>query len=182
MSCVTRWIPAFHASPHCLRHGQPFTNDLAELGRYYRAYQRLMDHWRTVLPPGAMLEVEYQALVEDFAQQARRIVAYCGLQWHPACLEFHKASRSVRTASMVQVRQPIYRDSIRRWRPDPALLRPLVDALTHEPAATRTPRRIRSRTERALSPVEFPSMVRRDPDCVLPSQLRRPVLLRYRCQ
>jgi len=117
-------------------NGQPFTNDLAELGRYYRAYQRLMAHWRKVLPPGAMLEVEYKALVEDFAAQAERIVTHCGLEWHPACLEFHKTSRPVRTASMFQVRQPVYRSSVGRWRPDPEVLRPLIDALSGDSATS----------------------------------------------
>ena len=108
---------------------QPFTYDLRELGRFYRAYQRLMAHWRAVLPPGAMLDVEYEALVQDFAPQARRIVAHCGLEWDPACLEFYKTSRPVHTASMLQVRQPIYRSSVGRWRPDAALLRPLQEGL-----------------------------------------------------
>ncbi len=108
---------------------QPFSYDLAELGRYYRSYQRLMAHWRAVLPVGAMLEVEYEALVKDFDLQARRIVAHCGLQWDSACLEFYKTSRPVQTASMVQVRQPIYRTSVGRWRPNSALLRPLLEEL-----------------------------------------------------
>ncbi len=108
---------------------QSFSYDLAELGRYHRAYQRLMAHWRAVLPADVLLEVKYEALVENFEPQARRIVAYCGLEWDPACLEFYKTSRPVHTASMVQVRQPIYRSSVGRWRPDAALLRPLLEAL-----------------------------------------------------
>jgi hypothetical protein len=108
---------------------QPFSYDLAELGRYYRSYQSLMAHWRTVLPSAAMLEVDYEDLVEDFEPQARLIVAHCGLQWDPACLEFYKTSRPVQTASMVQVRQPIYRSSVGRWRPDEALLQPLLEGL-----------------------------------------------------
>jgi tetratricopeptide (TPR) repeat protein len=107
----------------------PFSYDLGELGRYYRAYQRLMAHWRAVLPPNVMLDVEYEALVQDFATHARRIVSFCGLDWDPACLEFHKTSRPVQTASMAQVRQPIYRSSVGRWRPDAALLQPLLEAL-----------------------------------------------------
>ncbi|MGH9467189.1 MAG: tetratricopeptide repeat-containing sulfotransferase family protein [Terriglobales bacterium] len=111
---------------------QPFTYDLAELGRYYRAYERLMAHWRQVLPADILLDVEYEALVDDVEQQARRTVAHCGLAWDPACLEFHKTSRPVHTASMVQVRQPIYRSSIGRWRPDATLLRPLTEALADD--------------------------------------------------
>ena len=109
--------------------GHAYSYDLAELGRYYRAYRRLMDYWRSVLPPNAVLQVQYEALVEDFEPQARRMVAYCGLDWDPACLEFYKTPRPVHTASMTQVRQPIYRSSVGRWRPDAALLRPLLEAL-----------------------------------------------------
>jgi hypothetical protein len=66
-----------------------------------------MAHWRAVLPPNLMLEVEYEALVDDFEPHARQIVSFCGLDWDPACLEFYRTSRPVHTASMVQVRQPI---------------------------------------------------------------------------
>jgi tetratricopeptide (TPR) repeat protein len=113
---------------------QPFAYDLGELGRFHSAYQRLMAHWRQVLPPHVLLEVRYERLIDDFATEARRLVAHCGLPWDDACLEFHKASRAVHTASVTQVRQPIYRSSIGRWRPDAALLRPLLDALAVESA------------------------------------------------
>src|SRR5262249_35561791 len=65
---------------------QPFSYDLGELGRLYRAYDALMAHWRRVLPDGAMLDVQYEELVADFENQARRIVAYCGLAWDERCL------------------------------------------------------------------------------------------------
>ena len=68
-------------------------------------------------------------MVQDFETQARRMVAHCGLQWDSACLQFYKTSRPVQTASMVQVRQPIYHTSVGRWRPDAALLRPLMEGL-----------------------------------------------------
>jgi tetratricopeptide (TPR) repeat protein len=109
--------------------GVTFSYDLAELGGHHRAYQRLMAHWRSVLPPDVFMEVRYEELVHDFEPQVRRLVAFCGLDWDPACLEFHKTSRPVRTASMTQVRQSIYRSSVGRWRPDAALLRPLLEAL-----------------------------------------------------
>jgi tetratricopeptide (TPR) repeat protein len=109
--------------------GQNYSYDLAELGRFHRAYQRLMAHWRKVLPPDVMLEVKYEDLVDDLESEARRILAHCELPWDDACLEFHKTSRAVNTASMTQVRQPIYRGSVGRWRPDSALLRPLLEAL-----------------------------------------------------
>jgi hypothetical protein len=118
---------------------QPFSYDLGELGRYYRAYQRLMAHWRIVLPPAFMLEVAYEDLVADFETQARRIIAHCDLPWDPACLDFHKASGPVRTASLVQVRQPIYRSSVGRWRPPATLLQPLLDELAGKAAAGAAP-------------------------------------------
>lgn len=121
--------------------GLPFTYDLGELGRYYHAYQRLMTHWRGVLPPDAMLEVRYEDLVADFAAEARRIVGYCGLAWDDSCLAFNAVARPVRTSSVVQVRQGLYRTSVGRWRPDEAVLRPLLEGLgeqsvTRESAAT----------------------------------------------
>jgi tetratricopeptide (TPR) repeat protein len=108
---------------------QPYAYDLGELGRYYRAYLSLMDHWRGVLPQGVMLEVQYEDMVTDFERQARRIVAHCGLEWDDACLDFYNTQRPVWTASAVQVRQPIYRSSIGRWRPYKSMLRPLLEAL-----------------------------------------------------
>jgi tetratricopeptide (TPR) repeat protein len=106
-----------------------FTYDLAELGRYYRAYDVLMAHWRRVLPAGVMLEVGYEDLVADFEPQARRILAHCGLQWEEQCMRFHLTQRPVKTASATQVREPIYRSSIGRWRPFKAMLGPLLDEL-----------------------------------------------------
>jgi tetratricopeptide (TPR) repeat protein len=114
---------------------QPQTYDLRELGRYYRAYAALMEHWRRVLPPGVMLEVQYEELVADLEHQARRLVAHCGLDWEDACLEFHKTQRPVWTASVNQVRQPIYRTAVGRWRPYKDMLGPLLAELgvTSEP-------------------------------------------------
>ncbi len=111
-----------------------FSYDLAELGRYYRAYQQLMDHWRQVLPEGTMLELDYEAVVADLEGQARRLLDYCGLEWDPACLAFHQTQRPVRTASAAQVRQPIYRSSVGRWQPYRHLLAPLLEALEMDPA------------------------------------------------
>jgi hypothetical protein len=108
---------------------QPHSYDLAELGRYYRAYLHLMEHWRQVLPPGAMLEVQYEEVVADLEGQARRIVAYCGLEWDDACLDFHRTERRVWTASSVQVRQPIYRQSLGRAEAYRHWLQPLLEAL-----------------------------------------------------
>jgi tetratricopeptide (TPR) repeat protein len=108
---------------------QDFTYDLAELGRYYRQYDRLMTHWRKALPPGRMLEVRYEDVIDDLETWARRIVDHCGLDWDPACIAFHETRRPVRTASASQVRQPIYRTSEGRWRKYGADLEPLIAAL-----------------------------------------------------
>jgi hypothetical protein len=108
---------------------QPFTYDLGELGRYYRGYAALMDHWRRVLPEGVMTEVRYEDLVADLEGHARAILDHCGLPWEDACLAFHETSRPVRTASSVQVRTPLYQTSIGRWRPYERFLQPLIQAL-----------------------------------------------------
>lgn len=108
--------------------GQLHTYDLAELGRYYRAYDRLMAHWREVLPPGAWIELDYEAVVADLEGEARRLLDYCDLPWDSACLAFHRTERPVKTASATQVRQPLYGSSVRRWRAYADDLAPLLDA------------------------------------------------------
>ena len=108
--------------------GLSFTWDLDDLGRYYRDYERLMAHWRAVLPL-SILDVTYEEVVADIEGQSRRLVAFCGLDWEDRCLRFHENPRSVRTLSTVQVRQPLYTTSVARWRRYAAHLRPLVEAL-----------------------------------------------------
>jgi tetratricopeptide (TPR) repeat protein len=108
---------------------QTFTYDQTELGRFHRSYQRLMAHWRATLPASHFLEVDYEAVVDDLEGQARRMIAFLGLPWDEACLRFHESRRQVRTASVNQVREPIYRDSKGRWRKHAAHLRPLIAAL-----------------------------------------------------
>ncbi len=110
--------------------GLGFTYDLAELGRYYVAYERLMDHWRRVLPPQMLIDVRYEDVVEDLEGQARRLLEHCGLEWDPRCLQFHDLERWVHTASAAQVRKPLYRSSIGRWRAYEPHLGPLIDAMT----------------------------------------------------
>ena len=106
-----------------------YSYDLAELGRYYAAYRTLMAHWRNVLPAGVMIDLVYEQVVGDLEGEARRILDHCGLAWNDAVLEFHRTDRAVRTASATQVRQPIYKSSVGRWRPDAELLKPLTDSL-----------------------------------------------------
>jgi hypothetical protein len=88
-----------------------------------------MDHWRAVLPPERFMEIDYEAVVADLEPHARRLIAFCGLDWDDACLDFHRTQRQVRTASVNQVRQPLYRASVGRWRPYQRHLGPLLQAL-----------------------------------------------------
>ncbi len=119
LSCFTRLFS----------HGQEYSYDLAELGQYYAGYERLMQHWRTVLPEGAFFEVQYEDIVADMETQARRMITYCGLEWDAACQDFHKTRRTIRTASVTQVRQPIYNSSVGRWHHYQEHLVPLLQAL-----------------------------------------------------
>lgn len=106
--------------------------DLRELGRYYRVYEDMMEHWHDVLPPGTILDVRYEDVVDDLEGQARRLLEFCELPWDDACLSFHETKRAVRTASVAQVREPIYRRSVGKWRPDEDVLRPLLEGLASE--------------------------------------------------
>ena len=121
-TCLSCFSLLFSAS-------QPYSHDLGELARYYRAYDALMTHWRGVLPPDIMLDVQYEDIVSDMEQQARRVVAFCGLEWNGACLTFHRTQRTVRTASAIQVRRPIYGTSVGRWRHYREFLQPLIEEL-----------------------------------------------------
>lgn len=111
-------------------NGLNYAYDLGELGRYYRLYESLMAHWRRVLPEGVVLEVQYEALVRDFENEARRIVDYCGLTWSERFPAFHENDRAVRTASQTQVRQPLFGSSIGRWKNYERHLSPLREALS----------------------------------------------------
>jgi hypothetical protein len=110
-----------------------WANDPEHIGRRFSQYLRLMDHWRAVLP-GRLCEVAYEEAVDDLETVGRRIVAACGLQWEPSCLDFHSNRRPVRTASLTQVRQPVYRKSLARWRNYEQSLAQLFAALPPEPA------------------------------------------------
>jgi len=114
---------------HLFVQGQPYTYQLGELGRYYRRYEALMTHWRGLLPSGSLIEIEYETLVADFEPEIRRLLAACGLAWDPACLAFHRTERPVLTGSLVQVRRPLYRTSVGKWRPPAELIAPLTEAL-----------------------------------------------------
>jgi tetratricopeptide (TPR) repeat protein len=98
------------------RNAYGYAHDLADLAHYYREYQRLMRHWRSVLPAGVMLDVPYEGLVEDTSGWARRMVRFIGLPWDAHCLEFQRTERRVLTSSKWQVRQKVHRGSVGRWR------------------------------------------------------------------
>ena len=107
----------------------PYCYNMTDLGNYYQSYMTLMAHWRAVLPASHFLEVDYENVVDDIETQARRILDYLGLPWDPVCLDFYKTERTVKTASVNQVRQPIYSSSSGRWKKHAEQLQPLIDAL-----------------------------------------------------
>jgi tetratricopeptide (TPR) repeat protein len=113
---------------------QLFTYQLDELGQFHRAYQELMAVLRKVLPADRFIEVDYEAVVDDLEGQAHRLIEFIGLEWNDQCLAFHQTRRVVRTASVAQVRQPIYKTSKGRWRKHAAQLEPLLKALGVDPA------------------------------------------------
>ncbi len=108
--------------------GQEFCYGIEEIARYYRTYLELMRHWDRVLP-GRVLRVSYEDLVEDLGANVRRILAYCGLEYDPACLEFHRSRRAINTPSSEQVRQPLFREGLSHWRHYDPWLDPLRETL-----------------------------------------------------
>jgi hypothetical protein len=92
-----------------------WANDPQHIADRFREYGRLIAHWRNVLP-ATIHDIDYEETVNDLDTVARRLVEACGLEWEPACLEYHKLARPVRTASVTQVRQPVYKQSVARWK------------------------------------------------------------------
>ncbi len=117
VSCYLQRLSPWHA----------YTRDLGDLGRYYRQYRRLMEHWAQALP-NPLLPVRYEDMVTDTESTTRRLVEFLGLDWDPACLD-HRAAKEVRTLSAAQVRRPIYRTSVEKWRRYEAHLGPLKTEL-----------------------------------------------------
>lgn len=109
--------------------GMPWSYNLTDLGKVYRAYHEHMQHWEKVLPEGFMISVRYEDVVADVEREARRIIAHIGLEWNDACLRFYETERPVKTASLAQVRQPIYTTSVGRWRKYEQYLKPLLAEL-----------------------------------------------------
>jgi len=108
------------------KQAYPFSYDLCELGEYFLAYRKLMAHWHAAMP-GRILDVAYEQLASDTARQTRDIVSYCGLEWEEGCLDFQNNSAPSMTASLAQVRQPVYTSSIGKWQNYRVELAPLAD-------------------------------------------------------
>jgi tetratricopeptide (TPR) repeat protein len=111
------------------KNGYPFSYDLREIGRYYVAYRRLMQHWDAVIP-GAVYEVRYEDLVTEQLTTTRKLLAFCGLEWEEGCAEFHRNPATSTTASASQVRRPIYTSSVSQWRHYEAQLADLKKEIT----------------------------------------------------
>jgi tetratricopeptide (TPR) repeat protein len=109
-----------------LLYGHRYANDLEDLAQYYRDYARLMEHWRTLLPPQVLLEVPYEALVADPETWSRRMLDFIGLDWDARCLDFQYTPRTVMSSSKWQVRQPLHHSSVGRWRNYERFLGPLL--------------------------------------------------------
>ncbi len=114
-------------------HAHPWSCDLHLIGEFYRCYDNMMAHWRSVLPL-PILDVQYEDVVADQEKASREIIDFLGLDWDTNCLNFHKSKGAVRTASKWQVRQPIYNQSVGRWRTYAAYLAPLIQSLEIDPA------------------------------------------------
>lgn len=119
LSCFTRLF----------REDLPYTYDFDDLADYYRKYADLMAHWQAVLPPASFHEVRYEDLVNHTEATTRGLLAYLGLSWEDRCLSFYESRRAVRTASVSQVREPIYTGSLDRWKKYGAAIQPLIDRL-----------------------------------------------------
>lgn len=121
-TCLSAYFQPFES-------GHPYTYDLEDLAHYYSQYLRIMQHWRTALPEGAMLEVPYESLVDDQEGWSRKILEFIDLPWDPRCLDFHKTVRTVSTVSKWQVRQKIGKSSVERWRKYEKFVGPLQPLL-----------------------------------------------------
>jgi tetratricopeptide (TPR) repeat protein len=110
----------------------PHSYDFGELGRYYKRYEKLMAHWEKVLPQGALLTMDYEKVVEDIEGSARSLIDFMGLPFDAKCVNFHQSDRPVKTASVAQVRKPVYKTSVERWRRYGPALQPLIDSLGYQ--------------------------------------------------
>lgn len=109
--------------------GHSYSFDMEQLVAHYRQYQRLMSHWRRVLPPDRLFEFDYEALIADQEEMSRKLIDFCGLEWDDACLRYYQDGRAVKTPSLHQVRQKIYSSSVERWRNYEPHIAPLMQLL-----------------------------------------------------
>jgi hypothetical protein len=121
-NCFSIYMAAMNPEAH------PWATDLANLGLAYRQYERLMAHWKEVLDL-EILDVQYEAIVADPDTWIRRIIDFCGLPWDDRCLRYYEAGRDVMTLSYDQVRRPIYKSAVQRYKKYEAHLGPLTEAL-----------------------------------------------------
>ena len=121
-TCISNYSRLFNET-------MPFAYDLEELGRYCRMCDTMMAHWKSVLPKGTILDMQYEENVADLETQAKKLIEFCGLEWEEGCLDFHKNKRHVKTASIAQVRQPIYKSSVARWKRYEKDIGPLLKAI-----------------------------------------------------
>ena len=105
-----------------------YSNDLENLAFVYKEYERIMDHWNENLPM-PIYRLQYEDLVENHEENVRNLLEFCGLEWDDNVLEFYKTERNVQTASVVQVRQPLYKTAIGRWKRYEKYLKPLINNL-----------------------------------------------------
>ena len=109
-----------------------FVYRLENTARAYALFRRVTAHWQKTLPPDRYLQVNYEDVVENIDSQARRLIAFCGLPWDDRCLKFYENTSAIATPSAAQVRQPIYRSAIGRWRAYGALMTPARETLARE--------------------------------------------------
>lgn len=109
--------------------GQFWSFDLKQMGKYYREYVELMQVWENSLPEGTILNVRYEDMVSDLETQSKRLVNHIGMEWDESCMKFYESKRAVRTASVSQVRKPIYKTSVDRWHKYEPYLKPLLDEI-----------------------------------------------------
>lgn len=121
-TCVSCYTTLFN-------RGHEFSNDLEDLGHYYQLYLDMMAHWRELVPADRLLELDYESLVADPEPVIRKLLDFIGLPWHADCLDFGRTSKTVQTASVLQVRQPLYTSSVGRWKHYASHLGPLRTAL-----------------------------------------------------
>lgn len=127
---------------HNFTNGHNYSFDMVTMGIYYQAYAQIMEHWYNVLPEGRILKVNYEDLVEDTEKESKRILKYCDLEWEEECLKFYEGEKNIRTASMQQVRRPVYKDAVARWRKYSNYLGPLIMSLgQYAPAEFLEPRK-----------------------------------------